>query len=254
MTPATLARGKTDELTPLFSPDRISFATRRSITIIIVGSSCYGFTIGLWRGLEMALHVAIKTPLLLFLTLLITGLLNGILALLLGTEIRFRQSLLCQLFAFALASVVLASLAPVTYFLALEAPLSGAANASTAHSFYLLIHTALIALVGFLAVTRLFGLINQLTPDRRGACITLLSWLGSNAFVGAQLSYLLRPFFGSPNLKVAFLRKDAFNGTFYEAVWTALTRLFGIEGTLVALFIATFVGALLLRSLFNNQK
>ena len=35
-------------------------------------------------------------------------------------------------------------------------------------------------------------------PDHKAARITLLSWLASNAFVGAQLSYLLRPFFGSP--------------------------------------------------------
>lgn len=205
----------------------------------------------------MALFVALKTPLLLFLTLTLTGLLNGVLGLLLGTGIGFRQSLLCQLLAFSLASVVLASLSPVTFFLALEAPSADSAQASTSHSLYLLAHTTLIGLGGFLAVIRLFGLIRDLTPNHQAARITLFSWLTSNAFVGAQLSYLLRPFFGSPNLEIEFLRPDPFNGTFYEAVWRALTRFLPAEGALFLIFAILALAAHFLISLThesNTQK
>ena len=87
----------------------------------------------------------------------------------------------------------------------------------------------IVGLGGFLAVVRLFGLVCSLTPHRRAARITLLSWLATNAFVGSQLSFLLRPFFGSPGLKVEFLRPDPFNGTFYEAVWNALSRILAPE-------------------------
>lgn len=253
MTPATLARGQSLHLVPLFEPAEIKPAILRSILTILLGAGCYGFTVGLWRGSEMALYVAIKTPSLLFITLLATGLLNGVLGLLLGTGISFRQSLLCQLLAFSLASIVLASLAPITFFLALEAPPADSAQAATSHSFYLLCHTALIGLGGFLAVTRLFGLIKSLTPNLPAARITLLSWLASNALVGAQLSYLLRPFFGSPALEVEFLRADPFNGTFYEAVWNALNRLFKLEGSLLILSLTLLILIFFLNSLFKKQ-
>ncbi|WP_411847326.1 hypothetical protein AAFN60_08135 [Roseibacillus persicicus] len=252
MSPATLARGQTRDLLPLFAPEALRQSIPRAVGLIVLGAGFYGFTVGLWRGLDMACYVALKTPLLLFFTLLITGLLNGMLGLLLGTGIGYRQSVLCQLLAFSLASVLLASLAPVTLFLALEAPPADSPEAASSHSFYLLIHTAIIGLGGFLAVVRLFGLIRALTPDFRAARLTLLSWLGSNAIVGAQLSYLMRPFFGSPALKVEFLRKDMFNGTFYEAVWRALNRLLSEELTVVVLLATGALAALFLHSLLKH--
>lgn len=254
MNPATLARGQTKELTPLFEREQFRSSLLRAIVTIFLGAGCYGFTVGLWRGQEMALYVAIKTPLLLFFTLLVTGLLNGILGLLLGTNIGFRQSLICQLLAFAMASVVLASLAPITFFLALEAPSPDSQQAATAHSFYLLAHTALIGLAGFLAVIRLFGFICSLTPNFHAARITLLCWLASNAFVGSQLSFLLRPFFGSPNLEIAFLRPDPFNGTFYEAVWNALNRLLPVEIVVTLLLVILLLIQKIITKITVTQK
>ena len=254
MTPATLARGQAHDLIPLFATENLRPAIIRAILTIILGAGCYGFTVGLWRGTEMAFYVAIKTPALLFLTLLVTGFLNGILGLILGTGVGFRQSILCQLLAFSLASILLASLAPITFFLALEAPAFDSAEAARAHSFYLLSHTALIGVGGFLAVTRLFGLLRELAPTFQAARVTLLSWIASNAFVGAQLSFLLRPFFGSPNLKIEFLREDPFNGTFYESVWRALSRLASPSGAFVILCFSAVVLLLILRKLLVQNK
>lgn len=254
MSPATLARGQSTDLVPLFEPTRLKTSIGQAILTIILGAGCYGYTVGLWRGPEMALYVALKTPLLLFATLLVTGLLNGILGLLLGTNIGFRQSVLCQLLAFSLASIVLASLAPVTFFLALEAPSADSDQAATSHSFYLLTHTAIVGLGGFLAVIRLFGLVCSLTPNRSAARITLLSWLASNAFVGSQLSFLMRPFFGSPSLKVELFRPDPFNGTFYEAVWNALNRILPANIVVLLLFITIFVVAKILTSILKQPN
>ncbi|MBK1835492.1 hypothetical protein [Roseibacillus ishigakijimensis] len=254
LSPATLARGQSADLRPLFAEGVMRQALPRTLAFVILGSGSYGFTVGLWRGWEMAGYVALKTPLLLLATLLVTGLLNGILGLLLGTGIGLRQSLLCQLLAFSLAAIVLAALAPVTFFLALEAPPADSSQAAMAHSTYLLTHTLLIALAGFLAVVRLFSLLRTLTPDFQAARLTLLSWLASNAFVGAQLSYLFRPFFGSPGLEVAFLRPDPFNGTFYEAVWHALTRLFPSSIALLILFLFLCGAALILQKILQQPQ
>ncbi len=248
MSPATLARGRSSELIPIFEQTQLRASLWKAILTIILGAGCYGFTVGLWRGLEMAAYVAFKTPLLLFLTLSITGFLNGLIALLFGTGIGFRQSLLCQLLAFALASTFLASLAPVTFFMALEiTPSIDKSSAIRSHSVYLLTHTSIIGLGGFLAVIRLFDLIRELTPNQQASQITLLAWLISNAFVGAQLSFLMRPFFGSPNLKIELFRDDLFNGTFYEAIWDSLSRIVSTPGAILVLSLLAAILTLLIK-------
>jgi hypothetical protein len=40
-----------------------------------------------------------------------------------------------------------------------------------------------------------------------------------NLLVGAQISWNLRPWFGSPGMSVAFLREHPFDGTFYDSVF-----------------------------------
>jgi hypothetical protein len=53
----------------------------------------------------------------------------------------------------------------------------------------------------------------------------LFAWLAGNLFLGSQLSWILRPFIGSPTLPVEFLRDAAFNGNFYETVFRSALRL-----------------------------
>lgn len=191
------------------------------------GLALYGFTVGFWRDPLMGLYVAIKMPLLVALTLACNGLLNGLLGVLLGTGLGFRESLLALLSAFALAAVILGSLAPVTFFLALNAPPSGAPGAGNAHAGYLIFHTALIGLAGIAANIHLHRMLASKAPTRAAATATLLAWLGGNGFLGAQFSWILRPFFGTPTLKVEFLRSDPMHGNFYEAVWKALEKITG---------------------------
>ena len=88
----------------------------------IAGLACYGFSVGYWRDPLMGVYVAVKLPLLVALTLACNSLLNGLLGLLLGTGLGFRQSFFALLSAFALAGVILGSLAPVTFLLAWNAP------------------------------------------------------------------------------------------------------------------------------------
>jgi hypothetical protein len=52
------------------------------------------------------------------------------------------------------------------------------------------------------------------------------AWLAGNLFLGAQLSWILRPFIGSPELPVEFLRAGALRGNFYENIFHAFTGLF----------------------------
>jgi len=193
----------------------------------VAGLAIYGFTVGFWRDPLMGIYVAIKMPLLVALTLACNGLLNGLLGLLLGTGLGFRQSLLALLTAFALAAVILGSLAPVTFFLAWNAPPPDAPGAANAHAAYLVAHTVLIGFAGITANIHLHRMLAAKAPTRAAATATLLAWLGGNGFLGAQFSWILRPFFGTPTLKVEFLRPEPMSGNFYQAVWHSLGTISG---------------------------
>ena len=64
-------------------------------------------------------------------------------------------------------------------------------------------------------------------PEVRGQQVKLVfgCWVTAFALVGAQMSWLLRPFLGSPDRPFSFFRARESN--FFEAVWSHLTRLLG---------------------------
>ncbi len=195
-----------------------------------VGLAFYGFSVGYWRAPIMGVYVAVKLPLLVLLTLGCNGLLNGLLGMLLGTGLGFRQSLLALLSSFALAALILGSLAPITFFLAWNAPSPQSPGATTAHAAYLVTHTFLIGFAGITANLHLHKLLTAKAPTPAAATATLLAWLGGNGFLGAQFSWILRPFFGSPSLKVGFLRPDPLHGNFYVTIWKSIDTATGGNG------------------------
>jgi hypothetical protein len=209
----------------------------------VAGLACYGLSIGYWRDPLMGVYVAVKLPLLVALTLACNSLLNGLLGLLLGTGLGFRQSFFALLSAFALAGVVLGSLSPVTFLLAWNAPAPDAAGAANAHAAYLVAHTVLIGLAGIAANIHLHRLLAARAPNRAAATATLLAWLGGNGFLGAQFSWILRPFFGTPTLEVAFLREHPMDGNFYFAVWASIQQITGGNGIplLCVIVLAVFI-------------
>ena len=186
---------------------------------ITVGCGVYGFAIGLGRAPLMACYVAVKMPLLIFLTLAVNGLVNGMFGSLLGSGMSFRQTLQACLMSFAVFAMIVASLAPLMIAMALDRPADGEPGLGQWYRGFLLLNTAAIAFAGMVANHKLLRLIAAFSGSLAAAWRTLAAWLAGNLFVGAQLSYNLRPFFGNPRQGVEFLRPDPFGGTFYEAVW-----------------------------------
>ena len=101
-----------------------------SICVVILAFGIYGMTLGFWRDPKMGIFVGIKMPALILLTLICNGFLNGMLGLLLGSGLGFRQSIMAQLMSFTIAALVLGGLAPVTFFMSLNAPAPDAEEAT----------------------------------------------------------------------------------------------------------------------------
>jgi hypothetical protein len=197
------------------------------VAVIIVGAGFYGAAMGWWRDPQQALYVAIKFPLIILLTTVGNALLNAMLAPLLGLNIPFRQSFSAILMSFVIAAAILGAFSPLLAFLIWNAPpMSPEAVSGTTYSFIKLTNVAAIAFAGAVGNVRLFQLLTRLGGRRIVAFLVLFAWLAGNLFLGSQLSWILRPFIGSPSLPVEFFRATALHGNFYENVFHSLLQIF----------------------------
>jgi len=199
--------------------------------VILSGAGLYGAAMGYWRAPLQAVYVALKFPLIILLTTLGNALLNAMLAPLLGVNLGLRQSLLAILMSFTIASAILGSFSPLAAFVIWNVPpLSSDARISAGtYTVIQLMHVAVIAFAGIIANFRLLQLLRQLSGSALTARRVLIAWLAGNLFLGSQLSWICRPFIGSPGLQVQFLRDNAFQGNFYETVFRSTSWLLNFD-------------------------
>jgi hypothetical protein len=197
------------------------------IGIIVLGAGFYGAAMGWWRDPQQAFYVAIKFPLIILLTTFGNALLNSMLAPLLGLNIPFRQSFSAIVMSFTITAAILGAFSPLIAFMVWNAPDMAAKSLSgPAYNFILLANVSVIALAGVTGNVRLFQLLARLGGGRAVALRVQCAWLAGNLLLGSQLSWILRPFIGSPDLPVEFFRKAAFHSNFFEAVLHALRQIF----------------------------
>ena len=197
--------------------------------IIVAGAGLYGAAMGWWRDPLQALYTAIKFPLIILLTATGNALLNGMLAPLLGLNISFRQSFLAILMSFTIAGAILGSFAPIVAFIIWDSPpmSPNAWESAGPYGFILLTFVVVITFAGITSNFRLLQLLRQLGDGRKNVAFRVLfAWLAGNLFFGSQLSWIMRPFIGSPGLPVQFLRHDAFKGGFFETIYHVFVQIF----------------------------
>ena len=199
------------------------------LATIFLGAGLFGGALGWWRDPAQALYGAIKFPLVILLTTAGTALLNGMLAPLLGLNLKFRQSLLVILLSYTIASIILGGFSPILLFVIWNAPPMSVSSptAESGHSAVMVVEVCLIAFAGTLANVRLRQLLERQSGSPQVSWRVLSAWLVANLFLGAQLSWILRPFVGAPGLPVEFLRPNAFQGNFYETVFNSIKHLLG---------------------------
>ena len=202
----------------------------RSLLTLIASSAVYGFAIGSVHSTTYALHNLLKFPLLLIVTSLICAPAYFVCARFLSPRLPFSdvglliRQMMCD------ASVLLASLAVVSLFLAhtIERP---TAKGLGEYPLFLGLNVAFIAVSGSLALARRGGaLLRRRELERWRAVSILAAWLALTLGVGAQWAWYLRPFFGVASIsaeEVPFClgTEPDFRGarSFYEALYQVVS-------------------------------
>ena len=216
--------GRVDEIVPILK-DRSPSWGLFCAAVILLGCGLYGTSVGLWRSPVQSLFTGVKIPLLIFLTCAGNAVLNGILGQVLGAGLGIRQTSSVIVLSFVTAACILGAFSPLAFFVLYNTPPLASLGVITGHSITLITHVVIIAYAGIMANYRLLSLLRYFSPNYTTALTTLLAWLGGNLLLGSQLSWVLRPFIGSPGLPVEFFRSEPFRGNFFEALWSALQNL-----------------------------
>jgi hypothetical protein len=220
-----LLRGEAGRTTEVWATGRRGWLSY--VIWILVGGAMFGAAVGWWRAPLQAFYTAVKLPLILLLTALGNGLLNAMLAPLLGVPLNVRQSLWAVLMGFGVAAMILGALSPLLAFLVWNTPplMEKGPSASQSHGMILLTQAAMIALAGVVSNWRLWQALRAFSGRGQSSFRLLACWLAGNLLLGSQLSWVFRPFVGSPQLEVQFLRAEAFHGSFYESIFGIVRHL-----------------------------
>jgi uncharacterized membrane protein len=198
----------------------------KMISLFVTSSiffAIYGAIIGASHSWGQALSGAIKLPAFYLLTLIICFPTLFFFNVLFGSRSSFQQHFVVLLTAVAVISVLLFSLAPVTLFFMITAPDS--------YQFFKLLNVLIFGITGIFGVKFLYEgmqLLSQQDEVGKKTRTTILrSWLFLYAFVGMQLGWFLRPFFGAPGSKFELFR--AVKGNFYLDIVQAFYEILGFR-------------------------
>lgn len=190
------------------------------LLVAILPTAFYGLVTGLATGsLIRILTNPIKLPLVLIFSMCLCLPTLYIFASYLGSRRSFLQTAALGFSGLAITGVVLAAFAPITWFLTFTAP--------GAYALHVLVNVAVLALAGFVGVRFMFrGLtrLHQGKPDFWKQTTFLTAWMGLYGMVGAQMGWLLCPFFSNTNIWIS--QRGPGSESFFEAIFKLIPQLF----------------------------
>jgi hypothetical protein len=195
------------------------------ISLLVCSSifiAIYGGIIGAYHSWMQALSSAVKLPALYLITLLICLPTLYFSNIIFGSKRTFGQHFALVLTAVAVISVLLFSFAPITLFFLIT---------TNNYQFLILLNVMIFGLNGFIGVYYLYYaskiVLEQENQGSQTRTKIIKGWLFLYAFVGSQLGWTLRPFFGAPD-SVFQLFRDR-EGNFYLSVLKAIGYILGFR-------------------------
>ncbi len=200
---------------------------------LLISSFCffavYGAIVGSYHALYggdgqtfhppfQVLSSAIKLPALYLITLLVCLPTLYIFNVLFGSKKTLSQHFTYLLATISVIAILLLGFAPVTLFFLISV---------RSYQFFLLLNVAIFALTGILGVSFLYQVMRPIAEDDDPQNVKIRTsilrfWLVLYGFVGSQLGWILRPFFGSQGRFELFRPNE---GSFFTGVWNAIVNL-----------------------------
>ena len=189
---------------------------------VCLACALYGSVLAGWRSPRLSAYVALKLPALFLGTTAIVAVFNWMASILLGAGLSFKSMVFTVFASMAIGGWILLALVPVSLFFLLSGVPGTGTNSELqfAHNSILMTHILVLALAGVGGNIALLQGLRRVARPQCPVSSLFLVWLAAFAFVGCQLSWILRPFVGSPFFPVAFLRPDCLERNFYEFVFT----------------------------------
>jgi hypothetical protein len=191
--------------------EHLGTLSRRMLVSSSVSMAIYGGVVGIAHSLPQALASALKLPVLFLLTLAICLPTLYLFNLVWGGRLSARQVLALLLATITVTSALSLAFAPITLFFLITAQ---------SYPFFVLLNTAILALTGGVGLSFLVEGTRFLNKQAEGGVRVngglLYAWLLLYAFVGTQLGWTLRPFFGDPGQPFVLFR--ALEGNFYGGI------------------------------------
>ena len=198
---------------------------KKIISLLLCSSlffALYGLIIGSIHGWLQMLSSAFKLPALYLLTLLICLPTLYFLDIIFGSKRTFGQYVALLLASMSMISVMLFGFAPVTLFFRLS---------MNDYHFFLLLNIAVFGLTGVIGIKffhkAMVALIDPESESLQNRHKLIRAWLILYGFVGSQLGWTLRPFFGTPDRPFALFREIESN--FYIEVVKIIGNVLGLN-------------------------
>lgn len=200
---------------------RSKFLVGKVLTVMFICDCLYGAVMGSFSGSLaeirwlQVLYSAVKVPLLLAATFAISLPSFYVANSMLGLHADFGKALRAIISAQAALTIILAGLAPITFF----AYVSG-----LGYDQALAFNAAMFGLSSLAVQVLLRRLYRPLIASDHRHRWMILAWLVIYSFVGIQMGWVFRPFIGSPDSATTFFREGAW-GNAYLVVFELFTRL-----------------------------
>lgn len=182
----------------------------------------YGAIIGSSSGWLQMLLSAIKLPALYLITLMICLPTLYFFDVISGSRRTFSQYLALLLASTSAISILLFAFAPVTLFFRLSI---------NDYLFFKLLNVAIFVATGLIGINFFYKgmtyIVNQDIDENPHRPAIMKGWLILYGFVGSQLGWTLRPFFGAPGAPVTLFREQDSN--FYMHMLNTLADLLGFQ-------------------------
>jgi hypothetical protein len=191
-----------------------------ALLVTIIGAVFYGFVVGISVGGWQLLYDPVKLPWVLVFTLLLCLPSLYVFACYVGSRLALLQVCALAFTGTAVVATILIGFAPITWFFMFTAPGS--------HHFAVLINVAVFALAGSFGVQfmrRGIHALHREAGERQAVERVVNWWMLLYALVGAQMAWLLRPYFSATEV---FIRPRA--GNFFVAVLVTLREFFSGQG------------------------